>query len=206
MVTRTRRWFMAIATTAALVVGILAVESPAGAAAAANRTAQSSTAGATAQGATGTVRVQDRTYVVAADLANKINSGDWLGLSAEQLAGAGIHPDMPLPDGTRITATLNSQSVVPDSASGCSQRVCIYVFGSGLHVDDWDTSATNASYLCTYSGYWTAGVLTGTSNVVCGSSGQFWAYWTPLRYYINGTRLCNTWLHLAGKPCETVHS
>lgn len=157
--------------------------------------------------ATGTVKVQNRSYTVPAQLAKKINTGDWRGLSAAQLAGAGIRPGMAPPDGTKISAKFTpGATVTPNSASGCSGRVCIYVFGSGLHVDDWDTSATNSSYLCTYAGYWVAGVLTGTSNVVCGDSGQFWAYWTPARYYINGTQLCNTWLSLSGKPCETVHS
>lgn len=153
--------------------------------------------------ATGIVNVQGAKHVVSASLAHKINSGEWRGLRTADLAKAGIHPNMALPNGTKIQASTGGAHT--DSASGCSGRVCIYVFGTGLHVDDWDTSATNSSYLCTYAGYWVAGVLTGTSNVVCGS-GDFWAYWTPARYYINGTRLCNTWLNLSGKPCETVHS
>lgn len=59
--------------------------------------------------------------------------------------------------------------------------------------------------MCTYAGYWVAGVLLATSDFICGN-GNFWSYAAPARYYINGTKLCNTWVSIAGKPCITVHS
>ena len=163
--------------------------------------------------ATGIVRVQSNghvvDHVVSAALASKINSGDWRDLSMQQLASAGIHPGMSS-GGAAITAAAGPK-IAPRSASGCNyslyDAMCIYVFGSGLLVDDWDTSVSNYFALnkCSYAGYWVAGVLTGTSNVVCGN-GDFWAYSTPAQYYINGTQLCNTWLGWAGKPCEKVVS
>lgn len=169
--------------------------------------------------ATGVVRVESGghivNHVIPAALASKINSGNWRNLSTQQLASAGIRPRMNL-GAARVTAVAapmraKSGSAEPQSASGCNygayDSMCIYVFGSKLLVDDWDTSVSNYFGLnrCTYAGYWVVGVLTGTSNVVCGN-GDFWAYSTPAQYYINGTQLCNTWLNWAGKPCETVHS
>lgn len=150
-------------------------------------------------------------HAVPAALAAKINSGNWGQVSTQQLASAGIRPGMSAA-GTGITAVVKpAPQTRPLSASGCNyfsaDIMCIYVTGKGLHVDDWDTSVANilGLYKCSYAGYWVAGVLTATSNVVCGN-GDFWAYYTPLRYYINGTKLCNTWLNWNGKPCETVHS
>jgi hypothetical protein len=157
-------------------------------------------------------------HVVPAALANKINSGNWRDLSTQQLASAGIHPGMNSGT-TKITAVVKPKqkiqtkpaSVQPQSASGCNfstyDQMCIYVYGSGLKVNEWDTSVSNyfARNTCTYAGYWVAGVLFRTSNTVCGN-GDFWAYWAPNRYFINGTQLCNTWVNWAGKPCETVHS
>jgi hypothetical protein len=160
-------------------------------------------------------------HVVPAALASKINSGNWRDLSTQQLASAGIHPGMN-PGIGKSTTTAAPQprsaplqpkpvSFRPQSASGCNfstyDQMCIYVTGSGLKVNDWDTSVSNYFGLdkCTYAGYWVAGVLFRTSNTVCGN-GDFWAYWAPNRYFINGTRLCNTWVNWAGKPCETVHS
>lgn len=172
---------------------------------------------------TGVVRVQQGghvvNHVVPGSLATKINSGDWGSLSMQQLASAGIQPGMS-PAGAKVTAgaksateagTVSAAGIQPDSASGCNYYsadiMCIYVTGSGLLVDDWDTSVANnlGLYKCSYAGYWVAGVLTATSNVVC-TDGDFWAYYTPGQYYINGTQLCNTWLNWSGKPCETVHS
>lgn len=168
--------------------------------------------------ATGTVRVMSNghieDHVVSAALASKINSGDWRDLSVQQLASVGIHPGMTAA-GAAISAVAVPRAAghenVSESSSGCNyslyDSMCIYLFGSGLLVDDWDTSVSNYFALdkCTYAGYWVAGVLTGTSNVVCGT-GDFWAYSTPAQYYINGTQLCNTWLGWAGKPCEIVRS
>lgn len=182
-----------------------------------------STSYASSAPATGVVRVESNghieNHVVAAVLASKINSGNWRNLSTQQLASAGIHPGMNPGLGKIATAAVAPKlkfqskpvSFAPESASGCNSStydsMCIYVTGSGLKVNDWDTSVSNYFGLdkCTYAGYWVAGVLYRTSNEVCGD-GDFWAYWAPNQYFINGTQLCNTWVNWAGKPCETVHS
>jgi hypothetical protein len=94
-----------------------------------------------------------------------MNSGP-AGIMAEVRPATKMHPDS------------------PDSASGCNvstyDSMCIYVVGSGLKVNDRDTSVSNYFGLdkCTYAGYWVAGVLYRTSNEVCGD----------------------------GDPCETVKS
>ncbi len=38
----------------------------------------------------------------------------------------------------------------PNSASGCSQDVCINITGGGTDVTDWSTSATAPGFVCTY--------------------------------------------------------
>jgi hypothetical protein len=151
---------------------------------------------------TGIVRVQDQVFVVPADLAAKINSQDWRGLTEAELASAGIHPGMAAPNGSHPKLSVTS-GVTPYSAFGCHANVCIYVYGTGLKVNDWDASASNQIQMCTFASYWVAGVLYATTNNACGNT-DFWAYWTPDRYFINGTQLCNTFVHFAGRPCETV--
>ena len=168
--------------------------------------------------ATGVVRVESnghvQDHVVSAALARKINSGQWQDLSTKQLASAGIHAGMNSGQAgimAEVRPATKMHPDSPDSASGCNvstyDSMCIYVVGSGLKVNDWDTSVSNYFGLdrCTYAGYWVAGVLYRTSNEVCGD-GDFWAYWAPNQYFINGTKLCNTWVNWAGKPCETVKS
>ncbi len=41
-----------------------------------------------------------------------------------------------------------SSSVLPASASGCNQRVCIHVTGTGTHVTRWSTTAVLPSEWC----------------------------------------------------------
>jgi len=156
---------------------------------------------------TGVVRVQGREHVVAADLAEKINSGDWRDLSMEQLARAGIYPGMTALDGSGPIAKVqeHGEGITPQSAFGCNLAVCIYVFGALLHVNDWDTSAANSTYRCSYAAYWAGGSVIATTNSVC-ASGDFWAFWGINRSFSNNTQLCNTWIGISGRPCIRVHS
>lgn len=154
-------------------------------------------------------------HVVPAALAKKINSENWAGLSIAQLASAGIHPGM----GGAAHATIQAapahaaktNAVHPDSGSGCNydldDDMCIYVQGTGLYVSSWDTQVVNNFELesCTYAGYWSNGGLYTTSNEVCGN-GDYWAYLTVDRNFLNQTQLCNTWVNWGGRPCLTVHT
>ncbi|MCO5967249.1 hypothetical protein [Actinoallomurus soli] len=175
--------------TIAAFVGLTVPAVPAGAATSASAT-------------TGIVNVQGTKHVVSASLAHHINSGDWRGLSTADLARAGIHPNMPFPDGTKIQARTGG--VHTDAGSNCIGSVCTYVFGSGLYVSNWDTGATNASGACTYAVYWVTGSVVSTSNMVC-SAGQLYVYANPNHEFPNWATLCNTWANLPGEPCETLH-
>ncbi len=185
----------------------LALAFPAGA-------ATGSTAQPTPQG---TVNVQGRLHHVPKALADEINSQDWGGLTAGQLAQAGIRPGMQ-PDSAELAkadVTLEAAQKGPvaragkyrahtESAHGCNKRVCIYVWGKKLKVREWDSTAANGGYRCTYVAYWAAGKIIGTSRQVCGKS-SFYSVWAINRSFKNKTKLCNTWVGLAGRPCETVH-
>jgi hypothetical protein len=99
----------------------------------------------------GTVMVQGHPHLVPSDLANKINSQDWTGLTASQLAKAGIYPGMSSANGAP-KATVKPRTVQRQSAFGCTANVCIYVFGQGTYVSDWDTSAANGyGYFCSFA-------------------------------------------------------
>lgn len=154
--------------------------------------------------ASGVVHVQDRQYVVSAGLASKINSQDWSGLTQAQLASAGIHPGMAAPDGS-LPSVVALSGVQPKSAFGCTANICIYITGSGLLVNEWDTSASNNVPMCTFAAYWVRGSIYATTNSVCGN-GDFWGYWAANRTFVDGSQLCNTWAQFAGKPCETIHA
>lgn len=152
----------------------------------------------------GTVMVQGHPHLVPTDLANKINSQDWTGLTASQLAKAGIYPGMSSANGAP-KATVKPRTVQRQSAFGCTANVCIYVFGQGTYVSDWDTSAANGyGYFCSFAAYYTNASINATSNQVCGS-GDFWAYWNIRYNFPKDTVLCNRWVGFAGTPCELVY-
>jgi hypothetical protein len=135
-------------------------------------------------------------------------SGNATFLTVEQGAALGIKPGMAGPNGVVPTIrVLSKGSIIPNSASGCNQNVCIYVTGSKLHVSDWSTTGYDANPTCTYAAYWVAGKVKATSNEVCGGSDtEYVSDWNDPGNFPNHTQLCNTWLHISGKPCETVHS
>jgi hypothetical protein len=99
----------------------------------------------------------------------------------------------------------------PMSASGCNSNVCIYVGGTGLIVNSWETTGYyggTKNPFCTYAAYWApTNVLYETSVSVCAGPGTYYSYlpsapvWFP-----NNTQICNTFVGISGKPCKTVHS
>ena len=102
-------------------------------------------------------------------------------------------------------ASQISSSSLPASASGCNQRVCIHVTGTGTHVTRWSTTAVLPSSMCTFAEYWANGVLVYVGNTKCGSAGdEVSSYWPDPGSFSVGTQLCNTWTGIAGKPCETI--
>jgi hypothetical protein len=164
---------------------------------------------------TGIVRTdfggQMEEHVVPAALAEKINSGNWKGLSAAQLASAGVYPGMGGAAHATLLPAAASAKLIPNSGSGCNydldDDMCIYVQGEGLYVSSWDTQVVNNFNIngCTYAAYWVNGALWTTSNETCGN-GDYWAYLTVDANFGNQTQLCNTWVNWGGRPCLTVHT
>jgi hypothetical protein len=96
-------------------------------------------------------------------------------------------------------------SIVPLTASGCNQDICIYVEGSGTQVTYWSTTAVLPVSMCTVAKYWANGVLIYEGNTKCGSAGaRVSSYWNSPGYFPAGTEVCNTWTGVPGKPCETI--
>lgn len=136
---------------------------------------------------------------------------DWPDMTISDLEAIGLRPGMTSSWGPRVVDRyFPSSGLQPYNAYGCDGWVCIQVISpsnDGLTVSNWYTSADNpGGYVCTYSAYWdslTHIFDTGTS--VCGwSPGQFRGSLTyPVRHPYNWTA-CNTWVHISGKPCESI--
>lgn len=131
-------------------------------------------------------------------------------------AAAPEHPSMPGPgmagpDGevpvvwteTRTGRGLGDMESLLD-ASGCNGDVCIWLTGSGLYVDNWETRGYPDSYRCSYARFWRNGQVIATSETACGGSGTVFYSSYGSGWFADGTQLCNTWTNLAGKPCKTV--
>lgn len=112
------------------------------------------------------------------------------------------------------TETTKLTTISPDSASGTSGDITIYVVGSGSYVDSWWTSALPPKTEETYAAFWANGVVISTSNTVLVTSGNpvvaFWGGQPGFKQgqgtFPNGTQLCVTWLNIPGKPCETIEN
>lgn len=99
-----------------------------------------------------------------------------------------------------------SGSASPESASGCSQDVCMEITGSGAHVADWDTQGYwNGPVICTYSIFEINSHIIRTGTVVCGGSGVFFTDWPANRSFPTPSLACNQWANIPGFPCETIH-
>jgi hypothetical protein len=95
--------------------------------------------------------------------------------------------------------------VIPDSASGCNQDVCIQIVGHSNYVNEWNSQAYwDGGYICTFSAFHANGRVFRTGTVVCGRAGVFYTFWSPNRYFPSPTHACNTWYGIPGYPCETI--
>lgn len=104
-----------------------------------------------------------------------------------------------------LSASGSDVVIQPASASGCSQNVCIKITGSSNHVDSWETTAYNfGGYLCTSSKWWLNSSIIRSGNGVCGGAGVFFSVWNANQYFPSPSLACNTWVSIAGKPCETI--
>jgi hypothetical protein len=129
----------------------------------------------------------------------------WAQMTMADLAKIGIHPDM----GPKIEdAFLGAKPARPDTASRCQQEVCIYIRGSGLTVNSWETTGDydGPTPVCTYSVYWApANTIYATGAAVCGGEGLYVGYDkdTPI-IWGSPVTVCNTWTEMFGKPCVGV--
>ncbi len=136
-------------------------------------------------------------------------TGGSAGASDEVLTTVG--PGMAGPDGVVPEIILaqprtgtRDEDMSPLDASGCNGDVCIWLTGSGLQVDNWETRGYPDSYRCGYAKFWRNGQVIATSNTACGGSGTVFYSSYGSGWFADGTQLCNTWTNLAGKPCKTV--
>lgn len=124
----------------------------------------------------------------------------------------GVQKTAKLADGSTVVYgwAPKSNTVHPDSASGCNQEVCIDVQGSGLYVDQWNTTAYG-NVGCSYAVYLRNGNYIRITDDICPTSSGDGVYYYDWAYPIGGKfgnkdKVCNTWYYLPGKPCETIHS
>jgi hypothetical protein len=142
---------------------------------------------------------------------------DWSVMTIKDLAAIGVQPGTdythasPRTTAATVATFARTVGVRPMDANGCNQGVCIHLRsqgGSGPVISSWNTDASNigGAYTCTYAGFWRFGTLETTSNVVCGEGGIFYGHRNdmPQRYGTN-TKLCNTWVNWAGRPCKMVY-
>jgi hypothetical protein len=106
-----------------------------------------------------------------------------------------------------LSGPAGALTIKPDSASGCSDSVCIFVTGTGLNVSNWETTDDLPKTECTYAKFLENGVLIYEGGETCGSAGDgVYSNWSDPGNFPNGTQLCNEWTGIAGDACITVHS
>lgn len=143
-------------------------------------------------------------------------------LTQSEAARLGVHADAVYLDTPQVRALYAAQrdadlqiarnvtsttlAATPRDASGCNLEVCIEVIGSGLTVNNWNTVAYTTGPQCSFAGYWEGGQLAFTGKQLCGD-GVLETFASNFDGpFDNGEQVCNTWVDIAGKPCETIHS
>lgn len=149
---------------------------------------------------------------------------NWSEMTRADLAAIGIAPNQTsaaakaagFTSNTGVTAPPSQRSfggtpktsglIRPNSASGCNSYVCIYVAGSGLRIDSWQTKRVATGGMFTFSVWWdsyTHVFLTGSGTYVP-ASGTVWSNLLAIAMphtFPAPTQLCNTWENISGKPC-----
>ncbi|MGW1746541.1 hypothetical protein ACWCRD_13140 [Streptomyces sp. NPDC002092] len=117
------------------------------------------------------------------------------------------HPHYLRTQAAKVGSTAAPSAVTPQSAFTCDGPVCIDVQGSGLKVNQWNTTATG-NVGCSEASYIRNGSTVFVSDSICPSgsgSGVYYYYTNPNTTYPNNTKLCNVWEWFVGYPCATVH-
>jgi len=109
-----------------------------------------------------------------------------------------------------LRVTPRPATVIPDSANGCNLDVCIDITGSGTNVDNWTTTAfgnvgcTQPVFLWTEPGQLTSREFGPEICPTSGGDGVYYDTEGPEGFFPGGSHLCNTWIRIAGEPCENI--
>ncbi|MGW1758828.1 hypothetical protein [Streptomyces mirabilis] len=106
-----------------------------------------------------------------------------------------------------LEAQAKSVGLEPQSHFGCNAQVCIDVQGTGLKVNQWNTTA-NANVGCSQAKYVRNSNQVFESAPICppnDNPGVYYYYTNPETTYPQNTKLCNAWTRITGYPCATVH-
>jgi hypothetical protein len=130
------------------------------------------------------------------------------GLAGAGMAQAASLPSHSLPAKAKPAVKTFKTAVHPDSASGCNQQTCIFVWGNGAHVSYWSTTgSTTRADRCTQAAAWIGGTIAYYGDLYC-STNSFYYSLLLSNYTFGGTgnlQVCNTWVNgPKGKPCETI--
>lgn len=121
------------------------------------------------------------------------------------------HPDA-VP-GVSVVETTDGKALGPTNASKCDDDVCINVIGSGLHIDQWSTTAFgNVGCAQATFDFFNGGYADKQSGIICpdGSGpGVYYSAAGPTGWYRDGTEVCNYWQgargSIPGYPCAEIH-
>ncbi|MEU6200940.1 hypothetical protein [Streptomyces sp. NPDC047061] len=106
-----------------------------------------------------------------------------------------------------LESQAKSVEAEPQSHFGCNTDVCIDVLGTGLKVNQWNTTA-NANVGCSQAKYVRNSNQVFESDPICppnSNPGVYYYYTNPNTTYPQNTKLCNAWTKITGYPCATVH-
>jgi hypothetical protein len=133
-------------------------------------------------------------------------------LEAETLArGKGRMPPVKHPRTLRKLLRRLDRVVIPlTSGEECSGGVCMQLIGTKLKLKEWWVAAVIPAHTCTYGTFWKSKTEVWFNGPELCSGGESSLYYDDQtfnnREFANGTWLCNTVLHVSGKPCAEIHS
>jgi hypothetical protein len=189
--------------------------------------AASQTPTATSQSATSTAEVTTGTVVTRPDGVQVTTPKDWSKMSVSDLAATakadswgpvvataagGVERTLTSASGETIgtvgwrPATL----MQPMDAHGCDDwggtQVCISLFGTGLHVSEWDTTAYG-NWGCATAFFLIGGNEVHRSPIICPdtpSDGVYYSLWAANSNFQDGVQACNQWAGSLARPCEWI--
>jgi len=134
--------------------------------------------------------------------ASPRQGGCWLGLQSGAAAQSSRDP---WTDRHPFRSAPSTGGITPDSASGCNEDVCINIDGASTIVNSWSTTAFG-NVGCTRAYFlYNEGFYEGPEVCPDGAGpGVYYDNTGPSGYFPDGDQLCNSWLSIAGLPCEYI--